>query len=86
MIVEASDGLLQYMCRVLSVSQSQSECGCIYCAVTGSCNTVPVHSVTLVQVTGPPGEGDLAPLRSESTVSITPPDIVTAPEFEVNEV
>ena len=64
----------------------------MYCAVTGSFNTISVPSVTvvesLVQVTvvaGPPVEiqvrvnWGLAPLRSESTVSVIPPDTEISP-------
>ena len=64
----------------------------MYCAVTGSFNTVSVPWVTgvesLVQVTvvaGPPVvmqdrvNFGLAPLRSESTVSIISPDILISP-------
>ena len=64
----------------------------MYCAVTGSFNTVWVPWVTvvesLVQVTvvaGPPVEiqvrvnRGLGPLRSEPTKSTIPPDIVISP-------
>ena len=64
----------------------------MYCAVTGSSNTVSFPSVTvsesLVQVTvvaGPPVEiqvrvnWGLAPLRSEFTVNVILSDIVISP-------
>ena len=58
---------------------------CVYCAVTGSSNTVSVPSVTvmesLVQVTvvaGPPVEIQVRVIRSESNVT-SPPDIVMSP-------
>ena len=57
---------------------------CVYCAVTGSSNTVSVPSVTamesLVQVTvvaGPPVEIQVRVSWSESNT--TPPDIVMVP-------
>ena len=56
----------------------------VYCAVTGSCNTVSFPSVTvvesLVQVTvvaGPPVEIQVRVLKSGSNV--TPPDITLFP-------
>ena len=68
---------------------------CVYCAVTGSSNTVSVPSVTvvesLVQVTvvaGPPVEiqvrvnRGLGPFRSESRVRVISPGIVTSPVKE----
>ena len=64
----------------------------MYCAVTGSFNTVSFPSVRIIKplvqvivVAGPPVEiqvrvnRGLAPLRSESTVSVTPPDIEIDP-------
>ena len=56
----------------------------MYCAVSGSSNTVSVPSVTvmesLVQVTvvaGPPVEIQVRVIRSE--LNTTPPDIVMSP-------
>ena len=69
MVAEAEDGLLLdtvqvYSPPVVTVRE------CVYCAVTGSSNTVSVPSVTvvesLVQVTvvaGPPGEGELVRVK-----------------------
>ena len=67
----------------------------MYCAVTGSSNTVSVPSVTmsesLVQVTvvaGPPVEiqvrvnGGLAPLRLESSVNVKSSETVISPEIQ----
>ena len=58
---------------------------CVYCAVTGSSNTVSVPSVTvvesLVQVTvvaGPAAEIQVRVSRSESNVT-SPPGIVVVP-------
>ena len=58
---------------------------CVYCAVTGSSNTVSVPSVTvvesLVQVTvvaGPPVEIQVRVSRSESNIT-SPPAIVMFP-------
>ena len=83
MLAEAVEGLLLatvhlYSPRVVTVRVW------IYCAVTGSFNTVSVPSVTvvepLVQVTvvaGPPVEIQVRVLKSESNV--TSPDIAMYP-------
>ena len=83
---ESDDGLLfstvhVYSPEVVTVSV------CVYCAVTGSSNTVSVPSVTvvvesLVQVTvvaGPPVEIQVRVSWSESNI-ITPPIIMMSPE------
>ena len=87
----AVDGLLfatvhWYSLPVLPVSISVW----VYCAVTGSSNTViPPETVSesLVQVTvvaGPPVEMQVkvnrfSPLKSESTMSVIPPGMVISP-------
>ena len=84
MLAESGDGLLldtvqMYSPPVVTFRE------CVYCAVTGSSNTVSVPSVTvvesLVQVTvvaGPPVEIQVRVSWSESNVT-SPPDIVTSP-------
>ena len=83
MVAESEDGLLLdtvqvYSPPVITVRE------CVYCAVTGSSNTVSVSSGTvvesLVQVTviaGPPVEIQVRVSWSESNA--TPPDIVMVP-------
>ena len=84
MLAESEDGLLLDTVQVYSPSVVTFRV-CVYCAVTGSSNTVSVPSVTvmesLVQVTvvaGPLVEIQVRVIWSESNV--TPPtDIVMFP-------
>ena len=82
-VPESEDGLLLDTVQVYSPPVVTVRV-CVYCAVTGSSNTVSVHSVTvmesLVQVTvvaGPPVEIQVRVIWSESNVTF--PDIVTSP-------
>ena len=81
-LAAAEDGLLLDTLQVYSPPVDIVRV-CVYCAVTGSFNTVcpPVIVVeSLVQVTvvaGPPVEIQVRVIWSESYV--TPPDIVTLP-------
>ena len=82
MVAEAEDGLLFSTIQVYSPPVVTVRV-CVYCAVSGSSNTVPVPSVTvvesLVQVTvvaGPPVEVQVRVSWSESNVM--PPGIVTS--------
>ena len=84
MLAEAEDGLLLDTVQVYSPPVVTVRV-CVYCAVTGSSNTVSVPSVTvmesLVQVTvvaGPPVEIQVRVIWSESNVT-SPPDIVMSP-------
>ena len=84
MLAESEDGLLLDTVQVYSPAVVTGRV-CVYCAVTGSSNTVSVPSVTvmesLVQVTvvaGPPVEIQVRVSWSESNVT-SPPDIVTSP-------
>ena len=83
MLAESEDGLLLDTVQVYSPPVVTVRV-CVYCAVTGSSNTVSVPSVTvmesLVQVTvvaGPPVEIQVRVIWSES--NITSPDIVMSP-------
>ena len=83
MLAESEDGLLLDTVQVYSPPVVTVRV-CVYCAVSGSSNTVSVPSVTvvesLVQVTvvaGPPVEIQVRVSWSESNV--TSPDIVTSP-------
>ena len=83
MLAESEDGLLLDTVQVYSPPVVTFRV-CVYCAVTGSSNTVSVPSVTvvesLVQVTvvaGPPVEIQVRVSRSESNT--TPPDIMMFP-------
>ena len=83
MLAESEDGFLLDKVQVYSPPEVTVRV-CVYCAVTGSSNTVSVPSVTvvesLVQVTvvaGPPVEIQVRVIWSESNV--TSPDIVTSP-------
>ena len=84
MLAESEDGLLLDTVQVYSPPVVTVRL-CVYCAVTGSSNTVSVPSVTvmesLVQVTvvaGPPVEIQVRVNWSES--NITPsPDIAMSP-------
>ena len=69
MVAESEDSLLLDTVQVYSPPVVTVRV-CVYCAVTGSSNTVSVPSVTvmesLVQVTvvaGPPGEGELVRVK-----------------------
>ena len=84
MLAESDDGLLLDTVQVYSPPVVTGRV-CVYCAVTGSSNTVSVPSVTvvesLVQVTvvaGPLVEIQVRVSWSESNVT-SPPDIVTSP-------
>ena len=84
MLAEAEDGLLLDTVQVYSPPVVTVRV-CVYCAVTGSSNTVSVPSVTvmesLVQVTvvaGPPVEIQARVISSESNVTSSP-DIVMVP-------
>ena len=86
MVAESEDGLLLDTVQVYSPPVVTVRV-CVYCAVTGSSNTVSVPSVTvmesLVQVTvvaGPPVEIQVRVIWSESNV--TSPDIVTSPPLQ----
>ena len=88
MLAEAEDGLPLDTVQVYSPpSLPATVTVWVYCAVTGSFNTVCVPWVTvvesLVQVTvvaGPPVEIQVSVnLSSESKVKFTPPDSVTIP-------
>ena len=83
-LAESEDGLLLDTVQVYSPSVVTVRV-CVYCAVSGSSNTVSVFSVTvvesLVQVTvvaGPPVEIQVRVIWSESNVTSSP-DIVTSP-------
>ena len=83
MLVELEDGLLLDTVQVYSPPVVTVRV-CVYCAVTGSSNTVSFPSVTvmesLVQVTvvaGPPVEIQARVIWPESNV--TPPGIVISP-------
>ena len=83
MLAESEDGLLLDTVQVYTPPVVTFRV-CVYCAVSGSSNTVSVPSVTvvesLVQVTvvaGPPVEIQVRVSWSES--NNTPPDIVTSP-------
>ena len=84
MLAESEDGLLLDAVQVYSPAVVTVRV-CVYCAVTGSSNTVSVPSVTvmesLVQVTvvaGPPVEIQVRVIWSESNVTSSP-DIVMSP-------
>ena len=84
MLAESEDGLLLDTVQVYSPPVVTVRV-CVYCAVTGSSNTLSVPSVTvvesLVQVTvvaGPPVEIQVRVSWSESNVT-SPLDIVTSP-------
>ena len=84
MVAELEDGLLLDTVQVYSPPVVTFRV-CVYCAVSGSSNTVSVPSVTvvesLVQVTvvaGPSVEIQVRVIWSESNVT-SPPDIVTYP-------
>ena len=84
MLAESEDGLLLDAVQVYSPPVVTVRV-CVYCAVSGSSNTVSVSSVTvvesLVQVTvvaGPPVEIEVRVICEESNVT-SPPDIVTSP-------
>ena len=84
MLAESEDGLLLDTVQVYSPPVVTVR-RCVYCAVSGSSNTVSVPSVTvmesLVQVTlvaGPPVEIQVRVSWLESNV-ISSPDIVTSP-------
>ena len=86
MLAEAEDGLLLDTVQVYSPPVVTVRV-CVYCAVSGSSNTVSFPSVTvmesLVQVTvvaGPPVEIQVRVIWSESNV--TSPDIVTSPPLQ----
>ena len=79
-LAESEDGLLLDTVQVYSPPVVTVRV-CVYCAVTGSSNTVSVPSVTvvesLVQVTvvaGPPVE-----IQVRVSSNVTSPDIVTSP-------
>ena len=83
MLAESEDGLLLDTVQVYSPPVVTVRV-CVYCAVSGSFNTVSFTSVTvmesLVQVTvvaGPPVEIQVRVISSESNV--TPPGIVMSP-------
>ena len=83
MLADAVEGLLLVTLHVYTPSVVMFNVW-VYCAVTGSFNTVSVPSVTvvesLVQVTevaGPPVEMQVRVLKSES--NITSPDIAMFP-------
>ena len=82
MLAESEDGLLLDTVQVYSPPVVTVRV-CVYCAVSGSFNTVSVPSVTvmesLVQVTvaGPPVEIQVRVIWSESNV--IPPGIVMSP-------
>ena len=83
MLAESEDGLLLDTVQVYSPPVVTVRV-CVYCAVTGSSNTVSFPSVTvmesLVQVTvvaGPPVEIQVRVISTESNV--TSPDIVMSP-------
>ena len=83
MVAESEDGLLLDTLQVYSPPVVTFRV-CVYCAVSGSSNTVSFPSVTvmesLVQVTvvaGPPVEIQVRVIWSESNV--TSPDIVMSP-------
>ena len=83
MLAESEDDLLLDTVQVYSPPVVPVRV-CVYCAVTGSSNTVPVPSVTMVEslvqvtlVAGPPVEIQVRVSWSESNT--TPPDIVMVP-------
>ena len=82
-LAESEDGLLLDTVQVYTPPVVTFRV-CVYCAVSGSSNTVSVPSVTvvesLVQVTvvaGPPVEIQVRVIWSE--LNATPPDIVMSP-------
>ena len=84
MVAESDDGLLFDTVQVYSPPVVTVRV-CVYCAVSGSSNTVPVPSVTVVEslvqmtvVAGPPVEIQVRVCWSESNV--TPPIIVMSPK------
>ena len=84
MVAESEDGLLLDTVQVYTPPVVTFR-ECVYCAVSGSSNTVSVPSVTvmesLVQVTvvaGPPVEIQVRVSRSELNVT-SPPGIVVVP-------
>ena len=90
MLAEAADGLLLATVQAYSPATVTFRVW-VYCAVTGSFNTVLVPSMTvvksLVQVTvvaGPPVEIQVRVLVVGSYV--TPPEIVISPKPLVNEI
>ena len=87
MVAESEDGLLFSTVQVYSPPAVTVRV-CVYCAVSGSFNTVSVPSVTvvesLVQVTvvaGPPVEIQVRVSWSESNVT-TSPIIVMSPVYK----
>ena len=83
MLAESEDDLLLDTVQVYSPPVVTVRV-CVYCAVTGSSNTVSVPSVTMVEslvqvilVAGPPVEIQVRVSWSESNT--TPPDIVMFP-------
>ena len=95
MVAESDDGLLFSTVQVYSPPVVTVRV-CVYCAVSGSSNTVSVPSVTvvvesLVQLTvvaGPPVEIQVrvnwgfGPFRSEFTLTSTSPVIEMSPKME----
>ena len=80
MVAEAEDGLLFFTVQVYTPPVVTVRV-CVYCAVSGSSNTVSVPSVTMVEslvqvtvVAGPPVEIQVRVSWSESNA--TPPGIV----------
>ena len=88
MVAESEDGLLLDTVQVYSPPVVTFRV-CVYCAVSGSSNTVSFPSVlmeSLVQVTvvaGPPVEIQVRAIWSESNVTSSP-DIVTSPPVYMN--
>ena len=83
MLAESEDGLLLDTVQVYSPPVVTVRV-CVYCAVTGSFNTVSFPSVTVMEslvqvtvVTGPPMDIQARVIWSESNV--TSPDIVISP-------
>ena len=83
MVAESEDGLLLDTVQVYSPPVVTFRV-CVYCAISGSSNTVSVPSVTVVEslaqvtvVAGPPVEIQVRVSWSESDT--TPPDIVMVP-------
>ena len=84
MVAESEDGLLLDTVQVYSPPVVTVRV-CVYCAVTGSSNTVSVPSVTVMEslvqvsvVAGPPVEIQVRVIWSESNVTSSP-DIVMSP-------
>ena len=84
MVAESEDGLLLDTVQVYTPPVVTVRV-CVYCAVTGSSNTVSVPSVTVVEsliqvtlVAGPPVEIQVRVSWSESNVT-SPPGIVMSP-------